>query len=115
MSGYLKEVNIKDDMPTSDQAIKRVTYNIRNGREWGAGAIKIIHGYGSTGSGGKIRTATRRYLAEQKRRGLIRDYVPGEEFTIFNSATIKAFDSCGELRGDKDLERSNNGITIIVL
>ncbi|MEG2815927.1 MAG: hypothetical protein RR885_06860, partial [Oscillospiraceae bacterium] len=69
MPGTLMEVNIKSDMPTASDAVKRVTYNIRNGKSWGCSAIKIIHGYGSTGKGGRIRTETRRYLQEQKQKG----------------------------------------------
>ncbi|HBD87251.1 MAG TPA: DNA mismatch repair protein MutS, partial [Clostridiales bacterium] len=53
MEGYLKQINIKSDMPTVDTAIKRVTYAIRNGKSLGASAVKIIHGYGSTGAGGR--------------------------------------------------------------
>ncbi len=113
--GYLKEVNIKQDMPTADVAVRRVTYAIRSGAELGAAAVKIIHGYGSSGKGGKIRTETRRYLAEQKRKGLIRDFIPGEQFSIFDEATRSAFLRCDELRRDPDLERSNNGVTIVVL
>ncbi len=114
MAGYLKEVNIKSDMPTADAAVKRVTWNIHNGRALGAGAIKIIHGYGSSGKGGRIRTEVRRYLEREKEKGTIRDFIPGENFSIFNEATRQAFARCGELRGDPDLERYNNGITIIV-
>jgi len=115
MDGYLKEVNIKSDMPTADLAIRRVTYAIRNGKYFGAAAVKIIHGYGSTGAGGKIRTETRRYLAGQKGKKLIRDYIPGENFSIFDEATRAAFLVCDDLRRDPDLERSNNGITIVIL
>lgn len=50
--GYLKEVNIKYDMPTADLAVRRTTYAIENGRTLGASAVKLIHGYGSTGKGG---------------------------------------------------------------
>ena len=102
-------------MPVASDAIKRVTYNIRNGKMLGASAIKFIHGYGSTGKGGRIRTETRRYLADQKRRGLIRDFIPGENFSIFDESTRKAFDLCDDLRRDSDLDRSNNGITIVIL
>ena len=49
--GYCKEVNIKADLPTADLAVKRVGYNIQNGKVWGCAAIKIIHGYGSSGRG----------------------------------------------------------------
>jgi hypothetical protein len=102
-------------MPTSDVAVKRVTYNIRNAKQLGAAAVKIIHGYGSTGRGGKIRTEVRRYLAEQRRRGQIRDFITGEDFSIFDEATRAAFALCDELRRDHDLERHNNGVTIVLL
>ena len=115
MGGGYKEVNIKSDMPTADDAIKRITYNIHTGKRLGYAAVKIIHGYGSTGAGGRIRVEARRYLESQKRKGIIKDYIPGEDFTIFDERTRNAFALCGELRRDKDLERHNNGVTIILL
>ena len=115
MAGYLKEVNIKEDLPTAGDAVRRVTFHIRSGKELGAGAVKIIHGYGSTGTGGKIRSKTRQYLADQKKSGRIRDFITGEEFSIFHEGTRLAFSRCPELRQDRDLERHNNGMTIVVL
>ncbi len=114
MVGSLKEVNIKADMPTADDAIRRITYHLRTSKTLGIKVLKIIHGYGSTGTGGKIRVEARRYLGEQKRKGFIRDYIPGENFSIFDETTLKAFQLCSELRHDPDLERHNNGITIII-
>lgn len=113
--GFLNEINIKYDLPTAEQAIHRVTYAIRHGKTLGASAVKIIHGYGSSGKGGKIRKETRRYLENQKSRGLIRDYIPGEDFSIFSEATRSAFLVCDDLRRDSDLDASNNGITIVIL
>ncbi len=113
--GSLWEVNIKADMPAAQDAVKRVTYYIRSGKALGYAAVKLIHGYGSTGRGGRIRSEVRRYLEDQKRRRLIRDYIPGEDFSIFDEATRHAFSLCGEPRGDPDLERSNNGITVVLL
>ena len=113
--GSLREVNIKFDMPTASEAIKRVTYNIRNGAAMGCAVIKFIHGYGSTGKGGRIRTEVRRYLDNEKRYGRIRDFIYGEDFSIFDESTRCAFLLCDELRRDPDLERHNNGVTIVVL
>lgn len=113
--GYLKEVNIKYDMPASDLAVRRATYSIENGRTLGASAAKLIHGYGSSGKGGKIRLELRAYLERQKQRGKIRDYIPGERFSIFDEATRRAFAHCDELRRDRDLEASNNGMTVVIL
>ena len=115
MAGTLREVNIKSDMPIVDVAIKRITFQIRSCKASGVAAVKIIHGYGSTGKGGEIRTAARQYLAAQKNLKLIRDYIPGEDFSIFNEATRRAFLICDALRFDHDLDQYNNGITIVIL
>jgi hypothetical protein len=114
MAGFVKEVNIKSDMPTADDAIRRITYHLRTSKTLGIKAIKIIHGYGSSGTGGKIRVEARRYLGEQKRKGFIRDFIPGEDFSIFDPATRAAFQVCDDLRRDPDLDRHNNGITIVI-
>ena len=57
----------------------------------------------------------RAYLERMKRQGRIKDYIPGERFSIFDEATRAAFAKCEELRRDSDLERANNGVTIIVI
>ena len=106
----LREVNIKYDMPTADQAVKRTTFEIENARRLGVKCVKIVHGYG-----GKIRVEVRAYLERMKRQGRITDYIPGERFSIFDEATRAAFARCGELRQDSDLERANNGVTIIII
>ncbi len=111
----LKEINLKYDMPTSQEAIKRVTYNLRNGKSFGCTALKFIHGYGSSGKGGKIRTEVRRYLSSELKANRIKLVIEGEKFSIFDENTRKAFMACDDLRKDEDLERHNNGVTIVVL
>jgi len=108
-------VNIKAGMPTVDDAIRRITYNIRTAGPLGVSAIKLIDGYGSTGKGGAIRIEARKYLERQKARGSIKGYIAGEDFSLFDEATRKAFLVCDELRRDSDLERHNNGVTIVIL
>jgi len=115
IGGTLREVDIKSDLPTVDVAIKRITYNIRNASAFGASVIKLIHGYGSSGKGGAICTEARKYLANQKKRGLIKDFIPGEDLSIFNESTQKALLICDDLRRDSDIERHNNGVTFVVV
>ncbi|MCL2124631.1 MAG: Smr/MutS family protein [Oscillospiraceae bacterium] len=115
MDGILREVNIKSDMPTVDDAIRRITYNVKNAGALGVTAIKFVHGYGSTGKGGAIRTEVRKYLERQKTRKQISNYITGEDFSIFDEATRNAFAVCDMLRRDNDLDRHNNGITIVIL
>jgi hypothetical protein len=74
--------------------------------------LKIIHGYGSSGTGGRIRVAVRRRLIEHKNKKIIKSFITGEEFSIFNKETIGFLDKCQSIRNDHDLNRSNNGVTL---
>lgn len=110
----LKTINLEENMPTSDACIKRLTFELHNCRSLKYAAVKLIHGYGSSGTGGRLRVEVRRYLDRQRQR-LLRFYVTGEEFSIFSEATREAFVLCPELRRDRDLERHNNGVTFVLL
>ena len=114
MSG-LREVNLKFDMPCAGEAQKRLEQALRQSAAMGCAALKLIHGYGSTGRGGRIRLQTRRCLENEKRLGRIRAVIPGEHFSIFDEETRRAFLRCPDLREDPDLDRSNNGVTIVIL
>lgn len=111
----LREVNLETGKPFVDQAIKRLTLEIQHSRRLGCTVLKIIHGYGSSGTGGRIRTESRKYLTKLKTQGGIRDYIQGENFSIFEEATRQAFVRCDDLRQDRDLDRHNNGVTFIIL
>ena len=111
-TGGLREVNLELGRPFVDQAIKRLTFELHHSK--GFAALKIIHGYGSSGTGGRIRTETRKYLTRLKSNGEIQDFIPGERFSIFEEATRRAFTRCDALRQDRDLERYNNGVTFVI-
>lgn len=115
MDGILREINLEEGKPLVDAAIRRLTFELHHSKRLGVSVLKIIHGYGSSGTGGKIRVAVRRHLETCMRKGQIKQYIPGESFSIFDEATRGAFLICDELRRDRDLERHNNGMTIIVL
>lgn len=115
MAGNLREINLEEGKPLVDQAIKRLTFELHRSRSMGVTVLKIIHGYGSSGAGGRIRVEARSYLNRLKTRREIKGFIPGEDFSIFNDATRQAFLTCGDLRQDKDLERHNNGVTFIIL
>lgn len=114
LAGY-KTVNIEQGMPFVDEAIRRLTYEIATAKREKYTAMKIIHGYGSSGTGGRLRIEIRKYLIGQKNKGAIKDFIAGEDFSIFNMAAIRVMDGCEALRKDSDLNRSNNGITMISL
>ncbi|MEG2000145.1 MAG: Smr/MutS family protein [Evtepia sp.] len=98
-----------------DAAIKRLTFEIHQSKKMKITVLKIIHGYGSSGTGGRIRTESRRYLERLKQKNEIKDFIPGEKFSIFEPESRNALQVCPALRKDPDLDRHNNGVTFIVL
>lgn len=108
-------VNLELGMPAVSDAIRRVGAEVRMARGHKIRLMKLVHGYGSTGAGGKLRPAVRRELDRLIKLGWVKYYIPGETLSIFDENTRKAMDYCGELRGDPDLERHNNGVTLVVL
>lgn len=109
------EFNLEAGMPYADAAVRRLTAILHVQRAARTKAFKIIHGYGSTGKGGKLRVELRRYLDACIKKGLVSGYVKGEEFSIFDAGTRALLARCPEAAKDRDLEKYNNGITIILL
>jgi len=115
MAGGLRVVNLEQGMPQVSQALRYLEGALYTSKRMGAAVTKLIHGYGSSGTGGKIRTAVRRDLTERKRKGEIVDFIIGEDFSIFHEGTRKALNKCPTLREDRDLDRYNNGVTFVVM
>ena len=114
MSAY-RTVNLEIGMPAASEMGRRLMTELRMARGHQIRVVKFIHGYGSTGAGGKLRPAVRRELGRLQKRGYVKFYIEGERLSIFDADTRRAMDLCGELRGDPDLDRHNNGITLAVL
>ena len=110
-----KIVNLEDGRPTLKIALYRLDYEIKYCRRLKIGIIKLIHGYGSSGAGGRLRVGIRERLDELVKQGSVQFYVRGEDFSIFNNNTIKLLDVCDPLRKEHDLNRSNNGVTYVML
>lgn len=108
-------VNLEDGRPTLKIALYRLDYEIKYCRRLKIGILKLIHGYGSSGAGGRLRVGVRERLEELKTAGVVKFYVRGEDFSIFNADTIKLLDACDPLRREHDLNRSNNGVTYVML
>ena len=86
---------------------------IRDAKRSGVRAMKIIHGYGSSGKGGKLNTGLRKSFGLRKKERMIKDFIPGEDFSIFESRVLELLEAIPDLRSDPDLNATNEGITIL--
>lgn len=115
MRNKFRIINIEEGMPTVAQAQKRLDMELDAARKMGITVVKIIHGYGSSGTGGKLKKAIRANLKIKKDSGKIKAFVPGEEWNIFNETTRGIIEVCMDLSKDSDLNRYNSGVTLILL
>lgn len=108
------EVNLELGRPSADEALRRLEHELAAKRHLRAKAMKIIHGYGSSGKGGRIRTASRKYLRAAQEQGRIYAVLPGERLTIFDEEARRLMARCPALWDDCDRERYNCGVTFVI-
>ncbi len=111
----VRTFNVETEMPSLEEARRLVIEEIRRAKREGVRVLKIIHGYGSSGHGGTLNHGLRKSFALRKKEGVIRDCIPGEDFTIFNPAVLALLEMVPELRGDPDLVATNEGVTLLWL
>jgi hypothetical protein len=83
----IKVVNLEDGMPKVEQARLRMQHDLAVARSQGVVALKLIHGYGSSGTGGALRNELQKDLRRAGTEGKITCFIPGEEWTISDEAT----------------------------
>ena len=108
-------VSIKAGMPTIEEARARLKAEIGRAKAEGTIVLKLIHGYGSGGVGGSLKPAILSSLRRRKKDGLIRAFVPGEKWELFNDTAQQILQECPELSADQDLNHYNEGITLVLL
>jgi hypothetical protein len=109
----LKVFNIKIGLPTVSEALRIAKGKMNSARHNHVKIVKLVHGYGSTGKGGKIRVELRRELLRMKNDGILHDVIFGEDFTTNNCKQL--FRRFPELKEDEDKNRGNKGITLVEL
>lgn len=111
----MTELNLEQGHPTADAAERRLRDGIATFRRTGVRFVRVIHGYGSTGEGGAIRTRTRSVLADLKRGRRLQGFVPGERFGSADADAIALAALFPGLRAVPDWNSGNPGISIVVL
>ena len=115
MKPVCRVVDLKSDRPTVETARGRLKTAIADAKKDGVAVLKVIHGYGSSGTGGALRDAVRGSLRHRRKEGVVREIIHGEKWEIFDERTQKLLEAFPDLARDSDLNRSNEGVTIVVL
>lgn len=108
-----RTINIKKDMPDSKFAIIQLENEIRFAKLEGISVLIVIHGYGSNGVGGLIKSESLKLLIDLKKRGEIIDFIPGENFGETSENKIKICEKFPDLILNENLQNYNNGVTVV--
>ncbi len=106
------ELNIEYGNPDVPTAITRMKNGLMTYKKLGKKAVIVIHGYGSSGTGGSIRSAARSSLGENSMRGIVREYVPGEQWLSKKKSIIGI---CSSITEYEQSISGNPGVTLVIL
>ena len=108
-------VNIERGRPVVETALKKMENELLRARADQVRVVTLIHGYGSSGKGGRIRTECRKMLDHMSSEKKINQLIVGEEFRKRmgpGKALLKRFP---QLEHACASDFSNPGVTIVVL
>lgn len=112
MACKVVEINLESGMPTVESAILRMKNELMTQKKRGVKVVILIHGYGSSGVGGKIKPAVIKCLGEPNMQGLVRKYAGGEQWA-WRKKEYLGF--CKTLESYERRIAGNEGITIVML
>ena len=105
-------VNLEEGRPFVEDALRRMDRQFYEARLGGTAVVRLIHGYGSSGTGGAIKQAVRTELEAALRHGTIKQYVSGEDYQ--HSAIGRNLRSrFSELKECLRTDQGNPGITLV--
>ncbi|QWD86056.1 Smr/MutS family protein [Polynucleobacter asymbioticus] len=109
-------LNLKFDSPSAEEALDRLTIGLRRASEVGIKAIILIHGYGASGEGGKIKWAVHDALDNNYFSDRVDEYHFGEQ-TAFGSEAYHALlrRRPGLKAYLKLFKEGNAGMTVLIL
>ena len=110
----MKTFNLKEIGASKEDSVILLEMFLEEARREGESIVKVLHGYGSHGRGGVIFSAVREKLETLKRQKKIKEYFGGGKWNLLDADTVNALLKDKSVV-DEDLNKSNPGITIVIL
>ena len=110
-----KIVNIKKDFPDSEYAIFLMEKEIEFAKKEGINVVVFVHGYGSSGNGGKIKKEVENRLLKLKKENIIKTFVAGDRWSDTSNDVKLICDVAPELSISSQVRNINSGVTIVLI
>ena len=108
-------VRVLEGLPQTKTVLKQVEYTVASTRALGGKLLKLVHDETLGPSQARLRAEIRRLLRVMQREGRIRLMIPGEQFSMSDTATRYLADKCPQVELDLDMDKKNGNITVVQL
>ncbi len=109
-------MNIKQGSPLVEDALEQLTDHLRKSMDLGIKAIVLIHGYGSSGEGGRIKWAIHDALESNRYADRVEDYFFGEQVPFGSEAYRALLKRRPGLKSYlQRFKEGNAGMTVLLL
>ena len=105
-------IRVYEGLPEAKTALKEVEFTLASVRARGGHLIKFVHDESLGKSRDRLREEVRRLLRAKKKEGRLVLMIPGEDFSMTESATRYLVDRLPVGEFDRDMEKKNGNITI---
>ena len=105
-------INLEEGRPYDEEALRHMNRRQYEARKDGISVVRLIHGYGSSGTGGAIKQGVRTELAVALRMGTIKEYGAGEDYQ-HSKAGRRLRSQFPELKECLRTDQGNPGITLV--
>lgn len=110
-----RRINLEQGRPLVETALQRLKNELALAASLNIKVITLIHGYGSSGKGGKIREECRKILEDLVHHRRLRAVIPGERFHRRTGAGKALLRQFPQLDRETAAALNNPGVTIVVL
>jgi hypothetical protein len=111
----VRTIILKSGFPSVDEARRRLIAEMDAARKSGIRLLKVVHGWGSCGEGGKLAPAIRKSLRLRVKEGRAAIVIPGERFSSDSLEGRALLQRHPAVRRDPDWNRNNPGISVVEL
>ena len=106
-------INLERGRPTVEMALSKLDREIATARMSNSRLLRVIHGWGSSGEGGAIRTAVLGHLASLLRSRRVRGFLNGLDYSRDTNQGRTLLARFPVLEDSLKSDRDNAGVTFI--
>lgn len=108
-------VNLEAGLPSVEAGLHRLQSELSSARLRGVDVLRVIHGWGSSGRGGRFRDACRAFLERERQAGRVKAVIPGDDYSRLAVAARDLMSRYASLRATERSDARNPGITFVEL